>query len=117
MPWRLIGFILIFALFVVFIAFNLNNKCDISFGFTKIEQAPVYLTAFSSFALGLILAVPFVISLRLKKKLPKGESADISSPRRWGKGKKKADSGEAEEILSGTSNTVPPGGGGPYGIN
>jgi uncharacterized integral membrane protein len=116
MPWRLIGFILVFALLVVFIAFNLDNKCDISFGFAKIEQAPVYLTAFSSFALGLILAVPFVISLRLKRKLPKGESADTISPRRRGKGKKKGDSWETEEIPGGTSGAVPPGGG-PYGIN
>ncbi|GHV60598.1 hypothetical protein AGMMS49587_02440 [Spirochaetia bacterium] len=116
MPWRLIGFILIFALLVVFIAFNLDNKSDISFGFAKIEQAPVYLTAFSSFALGMILAVPFVISLRLKRKAPRGE-ADAPSPRRWGKGKKKDDSGEAEEILGEASNGVPRGGGGPYGIN
>ncbi|GHU69406.1 hypothetical protein FACS189450_02250 [Spirochaetia bacterium] len=105
MPWRLIGFILIFALLVVFIAFNLDNKSDISFGFAKIEQAPVYLTAFSSFALGMILAVPFVISLRSKKKLPKEDSAEPLVPRRRGKGKK-AD--ESEEI---------PGSGGPYGIN
>jgi uncharacterized integral membrane protein len=116
MPWRLIGFILIFASLVVFIAFNLDNKSDISFGFTKIEQAPVYLTAFSSFALGMILAVPFVISIRSKKKLPKGELAEPPSPRRWGKKKKKDDSDEGDEILSGTSNAIPPGGG-PYGIN
>ncbi|GHT70293.1 hypothetical protein FACS1894110_21580 [Spirochaetia bacterium] len=109
MPWRLIGFILIFAVFVAFIGFNLDNKSDISFGFTRVEQAPVYLTVFFSFALGMILAVPFVISIRSKKKLQKGESADPSPSRFLKKGKKKDDSGKPEEILNGGSD--------PYGIN
>jgi uncharacterized integral membrane protein len=65
--WRLIAFILIFALFLAFIVFNLENKCDISFGFKTLSEVPVFLTAFTSFALGLLSAVPFVVGRNRKK--------------------------------------------------
>jgi uncharacterized membrane protein YciS (DUF1049 family) len=68
MPWRLIFFIVILAIFLAFIAFNLENKCDISFGFTKIEDVHVFLTIFVSFALGLLCTLPFVVrALMLRK--------------------------------------------------
>ena len=73
MPWRLIIFIVIFAIFVTFITFNLENKCDVSFGFAKIEAVPVFLTVFTSFALGLLCAVPLVLFIKNKRNetLPK----------------------------------------------
>jgi uncharacterized integral membrane protein len=63
MPWRLIIFILIFALFLVFITFNLENKCDIYFWFhgKGLIDVPVFLTIFVSFSLGLLCALPFAI--------------------------------------------------------
>ncbi|MCL2176253.1 MAG: hypothetical protein FWB73_09445 [Treponema sp.] len=68
MPWRLIVFILIFAVFMVFIAFNLENKCDINFGFTKIEQVPVFITIFTSFILGVFCALPLILHIKKKQK-------------------------------------------------
>jgi uncharacterized integral membrane protein len=122
MPWRLIGFILFFGIFLVFIAFNLGNNCDINFGFgVEFKDVPVFLTAFASFILGMLCAVPFVFSIRRKKKdktagkggapaaLPaefSGDPADGKPRKRWGK-----------------KNDAPPVGaegpeeGGPYGIN
>ncbi|GHV39554.1 hypothetical protein AGMMS49546_11810 [Spirochaetia bacterium] len=108
MPWRLIGIILLFAVFLIFIGLNLDNRCDIRYWFTqnaKIADVPVFITAFASFVLGMLLTIPFIISIRLKKK-PKGEYTE--SPRLKGK-KKKDEPSDVEEIL--------PGGGGPYGIN
>jgi uncharacterized integral membrane protein len=67
MPWRLVGFIVLFGIFLVFITLNLQNVCDVSFGFTKVEDVPVYLTSFCAFALGLLCIIPFAVSLRLKK--------------------------------------------------
>ncbi|MDR1445710.1 MAG: hypothetical protein LBI90_02315 [Treponema sp.] len=67
MPWRLIGFILIFAVFLVFIAFNLQNNCDINLIFRVFPEVPVYLTAFSSFILGMFCAIPFILGIRKKK--------------------------------------------------
>ena len=120
--WRLIVFILIFALFLVFIVFNLDNKCDVSFGFKTIKEIPVFLTVFSSFVLGMLFAVPFV---RGRKKHSKETSAH--TPPAAGKtGKKKgqkepknitpdsdtikrdASSGSADEIKKENS---------PYGID
>jgi uncharacterized integral membrane protein len=122
MPWRLIGFILLFGIFLVFIAFNLGNKCDINFGFRVFQEVPVFLTAFASFILGMFCAIPFVFSLRRKKKdktapgrgeppaaFPAGGAGDPgkAKPRKkWGKQKDAPleDAGVPEE-------------GGPYGIN
>jgi hypothetical protein len=67
---RLIGFILIFVVFLTFIILNLGNNCDISFGFKTISQVPVFITAFSSFVLGMLFAVPFAFILGRKKQLP-----------------------------------------------
>lgn len=70
MPWRLIVIIIVFALLLVFITFNLDNKCDISFGpepFT-IKDVPVFLTIFISFALGLICTLPFIAAAGKKRR-------------------------------------------------
>jgi len=61
MPYRLIIVILIFAVFLVFITFNLDNRCDINFGFTKITGVPVFITVFISFILGLFCTLPLAI--------------------------------------------------------
>ena len=70
MPWRLIQFIVVFAVFLLFIMFNLgeDNKCDINFGFTVIRDAPVFLTAFFSFIVGMLCAFPFILAFKPKKK-------------------------------------------------
>ncbi|MCL2804498.1 MAG: hypothetical protein FWD26_00980 [Treponema sp.] len=74
MPWRLIVFIAVFALFLVFITFNLENKCDISFGFAKLEQVPIFITIFTMFVLGFICALPLVIHIKKRKKSTKKET-------------------------------------------
>jgi uncharacterized integral membrane protein len=104
MPWRLIGFIVLFVVFLVFIGFNLENRCDISFGFYKLSQVPVYLTAFSTFVLGMLWAVPYIVSLRFKRKSGRNAAKDKKK-----QGPQKAQATEAEELL--------PGSGGPYGID
>jgi len=67
MPWRLILFIFIFAVVLLFVAFNLPNRCDISFGFTVIKDAPVFLTVFISFFLGMICALPLALAAKSGK--------------------------------------------------
>ena len=68
MPWRLIRFIVLLAVFLVFISLNLENKCDIGFGFTTITGVPVFLTAFFSFFFGMVCAFPLVFSFKTWKK-------------------------------------------------
>jgi uncharacterized integral membrane protein len=104
MPWRLIGFIIIFAVFLIFIAFNLQNNCDINLVFRVFPEVPVYLTAFSSFILGMFCAIPFILIVKKEKdgkKFSPEEKPKKNFP--WSK------AAEKEEEL-------PPGSEGPYGI-
>ena len=75
---RLIVFILFFVFFLGFIVLNLENSCNISFGFTILEDVPVFLTALCSFVLGLLFTLPMILLGKSKKppqpkvqKLPK----------------------------------------------
>ncbi|MDR0402379.1 MAG: hypothetical protein LBH35_02190 [Treponema sp.] len=80
MPWRLIGLIIILAILLVFIGFNLENTCAISFGFTSIDNVPVYITIFASFVLGMLMSVPFLISFAMRKTAPKKGKAEEAPP-------------------------------------
>ena len=68
MPWRLIQFIVLFAILLLFVVFNLENKCNISFGLTKATDVPVFLTAFVAFFAGMLCTLPFVLGSRARKK-------------------------------------------------
>jgi uncharacterized integral membrane protein len=67
MPWRLIEFIIVFALLLIFVFLNIDNKCDINFGFTRIRDAPVYLSVFTSFVIGMAVAFLAVFVFRRGK--------------------------------------------------
>jgi uncharacterized integral membrane protein len=109
MPWRLIGFIIIFGVFLGFIAFNLGNTCDISFGFHTFRAVPVFLTAFTSFIVGMFCTVPFMVGGVKKKRKTEKETA--VSPKKGGK--KDGETGPAG--AAGEENRFS--GGGPYGID
>jgi len=57
---RLIVFIIVFAIFLAFITLNLENKCNIGFGFHTFENVPVFLTVFISFITGFLFALPLI---------------------------------------------------------
>ena len=79
MPWRFIILIVVFAVFLAFITFNLENKCDISFGFSKLSDVPVFITIFASFVLGFFCALPFIMHIKKKRKdKPNDKSNDKS---------------------------------------
>jgi len=65
---RLIIFIIIFILFLAFIILNIDNKCDISLGFRTLKGIPIFVSAFSSFVLGMLFAVPLSFSMRRNRK-------------------------------------------------
>jgi hypothetical protein len=93
MPWRLIGFIVLFGILLAFITLNLQNSCDISFGITIIENVPVYLTAFCAFAIGLLCAIPLSISFRRKSKAKQAALPGGGKP-----GKKQKDGASPGEV-------------------
>jgi len=71
--WRLVVFIILFVAFFLFIVFNLENKTDISFGFTVHKDIPVFVTAFFSFIAGMFCTLPFVFRSRKKTGNEKGK--------------------------------------------
>ncbi|MDR2784339.1 MAG: hypothetical protein LBB83_00320 [Treponema sp.] len=114
---KFIGFVALCAVFLAFIGFNLENKCDISFGFTRLSEVPVFFTAFASFVLGLLASVPIAISIRLKKNRKQGQES------RAAKQVKKQDKGGGsfqEDVLrekAGPGEKTPYEDDGTYGID
>jgi hypothetical protein len=78
---RLIGFFVVFALFLVFIVLNLDNKCDVNLGFYTFTESPVYITAFISFFIGMLCTLPVIVSLKKKS----GSSPDSSGSKKKNK--------------------------------
>lgn len=75
MPWRLIGFIIMFSVFLVFTLSNMGNKCDISFinpNWTC-KDVPVFITIFCSFILGMLCTLPIIVSINLRKRKEAGQ--------------------------------------------
>ncbi|MDR0377987.1 MAG: hypothetical protein LBH70_09370 [Spirochaetaceae bacterium] len=100
MPWRLIGFVLLFGILLVFITLNLGNTCNISFGFKTISDVPVFLTVFCAFAVGLLCAIPLSFSVRQRKKAKPGKLFSPKGARKSGKKNKGAVPGEETPEVS-----------------
>jgi uncharacterized integral membrane protein len=107
MPWRLIQFIVLFVIFFLFIVFNLENKTDISFGFTKVKDIPVFLTAFSGFFIGMLCTLPFALRYRSRKKLKNDQGNGLLAK---ASRKKDKDSGDISGGMKSPDNS-------PYGID
>lgn len=66
-PWKLILFLILMTIFVVFAAFNIKNVTDISVGFTTIQDVPVFLSVFIAFLAGAFFMLPFAVRSRKRK--------------------------------------------------
>jgi uncharacterized membrane protein len=74
-PWKLIAFLVLLGLILAFVGFNAANVSDISFGFYRLEDVPIFMSLFVAFALGVLVTLPFTLSGRSKRagKRPKKE--------------------------------------------
>jgi len=104
MPWRLILAIVVFAVLLVFITLNLDNKCDVSFGFASLPEVPVFLTVLVPFAAGLFCAFPLAISMRrpradrpVREKDPKEPAPEIDAAAAREKFRARLKSGNKDE--------------------
>jgi uncharacterized integral membrane protein len=84
MPWRLIVFIVLFLVFFLFIVLNLENKTDISFGFTVLHDIPVFVTAFFSFIAGMFCIFPFLFRKRKRPGEVRGKGLLAKAAKRQG---------------------------------
>ena len=55
MPWKLILFILSVTLVTIFIGFNLENACDVSFGVYIFKEVPIFMSILLAFAAGVFI--------------------------------------------------------------
>jgi uncharacterized integral membrane protein len=76
----MLGLIIILAVLLAFIGFNLDNKCDLSLGVTAFRGVPIYLTVFASFMLGMLCSLPFIIFKSLKKRAKNGKKLKDKGP-------------------------------------
>ena len=70
MPWKLILFILSVVLVTIFIGFNLENTCDVSFGFYTFQKVPIFMSILLAFAAGVFIMLPFTFGHGKKDKTP-----------------------------------------------
>ena len=84
MPWRLIGFILCIVFVTVFIGFNLDNSCNISFGFYELKDVPIFFSLMASFLLGVMVVLPFTLVKKQSKKTKqlKDKNSTIVTPQK-----------------------------------
>lgn len=87
MPWKLIAFLAILLVITLFIGFNLDNRCDVSFIFYKYSDVPIFVSLLFAYAAGAITAVPFIIGHGRKRagKLASKGSAKVASKGSAGK--------------------------------
>ena len=81
--------IIIFLIFLFFIIFNIDHKCDISFGFKVYKDIPIYVSALFSFVLGMLFSIPLAISVGRKRK--KASQGFKETAKHKGKKNKNAD--------------------------
>lgn len=74
MPWKLLVFIAVMAIVLVFIGFNLDNRCDISLVFITFRSVPVVISLLAAYLLGLLSAFFMILGRR-------GSSRKVASPK------------------------------------
>ena len=107
MPGKLVYFIIVMLMLVLFMGFNLSNRCDISVIFYVFKDVPIFLSMLFSFLLGNIAVLPFLISSRHKMKKAEKQAVvyhDVEKvalkpeKRRWfGKKKHSEENGTAKQ--------------------
>ncbi len=97
MPWKLVGFIICLILGTCFAGFNLENSCDISFGFKTFPNVPIFFSLIVAFALGVIVTLPFTV---IKKKSAKDRKAQIEERARKKIQKEQAKEAKAAVLAS-----------------
>ncbi len=81
MPWRLLALVVILALSLVFVGFNLDNRCDVSFGFAVIKDIPVFFPLLAAFTAGMLFSFPFVFHGKKNAKVQKrSEKNTLGAP-------------------------------------
>ena len=64
---KLILFIIAIVIFIFYMGFNLDNKCDIWLFVKIFDNVPVFMNSLISFAFGVLCTLPLAFARRIKK--------------------------------------------------
>lgn len=77
MPWRLIRFVFVLLVVVIFAAFNADNRCAVSLIFVSFKDVPVFVTMIASFCVGVFFVLPFTIGRDSAVRKAKEAAAEV----------------------------------------
>jgi uncharacterized integral membrane protein len=82
MPWKLVLWLILLALVLAFVGFNIENTSDISFGFYTLSDIPIFVSLFGAFVLGVLISVPVTVrhASRRRTKRSKQKRDEAASP-------------------------------------
>lgn len=64
MPWKLAVFLATLLCATLFIGFNLDNRCDVSWIFGTFRDVPIFVSLLFAFTAGVLASVPFKLRSR-----------------------------------------------------
>ena len=64
---KLILFIIAIVIFIFYMGFNLDNKCDIWLFVKTFDNVPVFMNSLISFSFGVLCTLPLAFARRIKK--------------------------------------------------
>jgi len=115
MPWKLIFYLVVVGLILVFVGLNLGNTTDISLGFVTYEEIPVFMGLFVAFFLGVAVSIPIAVQTSSRKTKArserKREREERKQERRERKELRKEDrqrGGGLARLLPGKKKETPP---------
>ena len=73
MPWKLIFYLILVGLILVFVGLNLGNTADISLGFYEFNEVPVFMGLFVAFFLGVAVTIPVAVQSSSRKTKAKSD--------------------------------------------
>lgn len=112
MPWKFVTVLVIVGIVLLFVAFNVNNTSDISFGVYRAEEVPIFLSLFIAFFLGFLVTLPFALSSSSRKtraSLEKQrEKEEKKRNRRENRGKRKEKKSDSPPRITGGGDSGAP---------
>jgi uncharacterized integral membrane protein len=64
MPWKLISFLFVLVVITLFIGFNIENRCDVSFIMHTFRDVPIFVSLLFAYVAGAVTVIPFFFGYR-----------------------------------------------------
>jgi uncharacterized oligopeptide transporter (OPT) family protein len=104
MPWKLIFYLIIVGLILVFVGLNLGNTTDISLGFITYEGVPVFMGLFVAFFLGVAVSIPVAVQSSSRKTRKRSQRKQERAERKQLREENRGSRGGISRLLPGTSS-------------